>query len=81
MKKKIPVPITHCLCHTHSKPWTCHSRKLSEKLILSFSVFPLYFYYSLVTHIICHWHYHYPLQISPFRLNLSPMPDGVLQPS
>lgn len=32
---EIPVPITHSLCHTHSKPCTCHSGKLSEKLILS----------------------------------------------
>ena len=32
---EIPVPITHSLCRTHSKPCTCHSGRLSEKLILS----------------------------------------------
>ena len=49
---EIPVPIIHYLCHTHSKPFTCHSGKLSEKLIVSYSVFPSYFCHSLVTHTV-----------------------------
>ena len=69
------------LCHIHSKPFTCHSGKLSEKLILSYIVFPSYLFHSLVTHIICHWHYYFPLHISQFRHNLSPMPNGALQSS
>ena len=76
---EIPVPNTHSLCHTHSKPFTCHSGKLSEKLILSYTVFPSCFCHCLVTHIICHWHHHFPLQISGFRPNLSPTLDGALQ--
>lgn len=72
MQKKIPVPITLSLSHSLN-PCTCQSGKLSDKFILSYIVFSFILLSLLVTHIICHCCYHFPLQILPFRPNLSPV--------
>ena len=71
----IPVPITHSLCHTHSESFTCHSGKLRPHSTIHCLSFILC--HSLVKHIISHCHY-FPLQISQFSPNLSPMPEGAL---
>ena len=71
--------------------WSCiHSLALTQKHSLVTVVNSLWnsFYHKLsflhssvtvcVTHIIRNCHYHYPLQISQFRLNLSSVPDEAL---